>query len=221
MSDRYQFQALGPFPVPVIQTDNRDWVDFDRAREAVFGNAQAATEGRYDLREAIGVYGFGLSSPQGKRIRPHYVGKACDQTLHRRVFQPQDKAALYDDVLTSSKRAVPFVFLLPLLTPSGALARLGSNARRIGLAEQNLIGMALQVNPDLYNVKHRVALEAFTIDGVPSGRRSEAATGFGAMLSCAPSKRGVGRKGRVEAASEVPTEDPVVVPGFSTATALS
>ena len=162
-------------------------IDFQQARDVVFEKAELAVRGNYDIYDAIGCYIFGLS-PKGAKTWPYYVGKACDQTLHKRVFQSQDKPRLYDDILTEYDRATPFVYLLPLLTPAGNLARLKSNGRRIHLAEQTLIGMALRVNLHLWNLQHRAALDSFTIDGISTspGRRSDAAAKLRTMLDRAP-----------------------------------
>jgi len=173
--------------VPTVRKRGRRRIDRIPARDAVFEAAQEAVSGRYDMYDAIGCYIFGLS-PRGSRTWPYYVGKACDQTLHKRVFQSQDKPRLYDDILSEYDRATPFVYLLPLLTPAGNLARLKSNGRRLQLAEQTLIGMALRVNPDLWNIQHRAALDSFTIDGISTsrGRQSVAAMRLRTMLDRSP-----------------------------------
>lgn len=187
MVQTYRLQVLGPFTVPTMSKRGRRRIDFQFARDSVFEKAELAVRGNYDIYDAIGCYIFGLS-PRGSRTWPYYVGKACDQTLHKRVFQSQDKPRLYDDILTEYDRATPFLYLLPLLTPAGNLARLKSNGRRIHLAEQTLIGMALRVNPDLWNIQHRAALDSITIDGisVSKGRRSQAAAKLRTMLDRAP-----------------------------------
>lgn len=187
MTGNYRLQVLGPFRVPTERKRGRRRIECNLARDAVFEAAQDSVGGRYDLYDAIGCYIFGLS-PRGARTWPYYVGKACDQTLHKRVFQSQDKPRLYDDILSEYDRATPFVYLLPLLTPAGNLARLKSNGRRIQLAEQTLIGMALRVNPDLWNIQHRAALDSFSIDGISTsrGRQSEAAVRLRTMFDRPP-----------------------------------
>ncbi len=187
MTVNYRLQVLGPFRVPTERRRGRRWIDCIPARDAVFEAAQESVGSRYDMYDAIGCYIFGLS-PRGARTWPYYVGKACDQTLYKRVFQLQDKRRLYRDILSEYDRATPFVYLLPLLTPAGNLARLKSNGRRIQLAEQTLIGMALRVNPDLWNIQHRAALDSFSIDGISTsrGRQSEAAARLRTMLDRPP-----------------------------------
>jgi hypothetical protein len=165
----------------------------------VFAAAEQAVRGRYDIYSAIGCYVFGLSPRGSARPWPYYVGKACDQALYKRVFQLQDKPNVYDAILTEYAAARPFVYLLPLLTPSGAPARLKSNAKRIRMAEHELIGTALRANVDLWNVQHRAALESFVIDGISApGRASAAAQLFSEMLELKPyaarTQRGSGSK---------------------------
>jgi hypothetical protein len=192
MAQNYRFQVLGPFRMSVERRSRgMRGIDCQQARDEVFEQAEEACGGKYDVTKAIGCYVFGLSPSGASRIRPYYVGKACDQTLYKRVFQPTDKPGLYDEILNWYEKAAPFVFLLPLLTPSGVLARLGSNGRRISLAEHTLIGMALHANPDLWNIKHRVALESFTVDGTAaaSGRLSNAAAAFRSMLDREPPRK--------------------------------
>lgn len=65
------------------------------------------------------------------------------------------------------------------------LARSSARAQTaIDLAEQQLIGMALQVNDDLWNIKHRRKLDCFEIDGTRTSwrRDTRAAARFRAML---------------------------------------
>lgn len=179
----YSFRVLGPFTVPTLKSGAERTIDFTFARNSVFEQAETAANGRFDIAKAIGCYVFGLSPKGGPRTWPYYVGKACDQTLHKRVFQIQDKADLYNGIVADYPNDRPFVYLLPLLTPSGALARLNSNANRIRIAEQELIGMAWRVNSDLWNVQHRAALDSFQIEGLTtSGQVSNAAKSLRTML---------------------------------------
>lgn len=194
MSDNYRFQVLGPFRVPTVRTrkNGRRRVDFEYARDVVFEDAQKVIGSKYDICEAIGCYVFGMNPPGGPKTWPYYVGKACHQTLYGRVFQPPSKPRIYNQILDEFKRGRPFVYLLPLVSPGGGLAQLGaaSNSRRISLAEKQLIGMALRVNPDLWNVQHRMALESFTIDGISKapGKLSGSAQRFRAMIDRPPPK---------------------------------
>lgn len=160
-----RFPVFGPYWIPRIS--RRRKIDFDRARDDVFeeANPEARTRFGIDLTKAVGCYIFGLATTQ--RLYPYYVGQACRQTLYRRVFQETDKPALYNDILARCgyERVSPFVFLLPLLTRGRSAARLGSNQRIINNAEHTLIGLARAANWDLWNLKHRAGMDAFYIDG--------------------------------------------------------
>ncbi len=160
-----RFASLGPFAVPFVKGKRK--IDFDIARDRVF--SQAVPEAKkllgIDLYEAIGCYIFCLK-PSG-RSYPYYVGQACRQTLYHRVFQPTDKPKKYNEILSESgyKKGKAEIYILPLLTRSGRLAKLGTNGRIIDMAEYTLIGLARAANYDLWNVKHRTGMDAFTIDG--------------------------------------------------------
>lgn len=183
MPDPYRFLSLGPYDVPVLKEKRA--IDFETARDAVFEQAAADAKGYGEIKEAIGCYVFCLS-PSGSAVEwPYYVGQAARQTLFARTFQTTDKPALYNEILTYYYvRAKPIIYLLPLLTPQERFARLGSNQTRINNAEKMLIGMAWERNGDLWNIKHRGALEAFTIDGTAPtrGRESKAASRFRTLL---------------------------------------
>lgn len=189
MSDNYRFQVLGPFRVPTMRWHRRRRIDFANARDSVFEEAQEVLGGKYDICDAIGCYVFGISPSGRPRTWPYYIGQSRGQTLWKRVFQG-DKKRIYNEILDEFVKGRPLVYLLPLIAPSGGLARLGSNnnKRRINLAEQHLIGMALRVNPYVWNIQHRRALESFTIDGLSKmpGRRSDAAESFRAMIDRQP-----------------------------------
>lgn len=203
MPDPYRFAALGPFVVPTKLRYRRRVVDFDHARDYVF--EQAAEQARKKLRisnieEAVGCYIFALKPSGGKEVWPYYVGQACRQTLHQRLFQKSDKPEKYNDIMGEYKKARVYVYLFPLLTAAGNLAKLGANQKLINSAEFALIGMALQVNYDLWNVKHRVGMERFTIDGTPQSNRrdTDPAKSVRALLGFAEKSKVAGEvRGRV------------------------
>lgn len=186
MGDGYRFAAIGPLRVPLKPHERA--VDFSQACEAVFAQVDNDPRARRfgDLREAIGLYVFGLSPAGAKRTWPYYVGQARLQTLSTRLFQLSDKPRVYNEIVAQYQRAAPFVYLFPLITPGERLARLGSNKAVIDNAEHMLIGMAMRVNWDLWNVKHRVGMDAFSIDGTPHSdrrRETDAAKRFRTMMA--------------------------------------
>ena len=220
MGENYRFAVLGPFPVPLKRHRRRRVVDFDRATEHVFDLAEEQAHRKLHLRgidEAIGCYVFALKPSGGQVIWPYYVGQSCRQTLHKRLFQLKDKPETYNGILREYERAIAYVYLLPLLTPGGKFAKLGSNQTRINNAEHALIGMALRVNYSLWNIKHRVAMEAYTIDGTPpAGRRdTDPAASFRRMLGFSSKPKASGRvAGEMEPEEQtsdtLPPEPPII-----------
>ena len=102
------------------------------------------------------------------------------------MFQRADKVEKYRQIMEDCGyvKATPFVYLLPLLTPSGRPARLGSNKELIDCAEYELIGLGRKANSWLWNIKHRIGMDAFQIDGVHNtpGRLSQEARDLAAMF---------------------------------------
>jgi len=167
-----RFAVLGPFDIPV--KDNVRAVNFDNISEVEAKAAQQAKKLlKIDLYKAIGLYIFCLKPSGGSRVLPYYVGQACKQLLFTRALNNQDKRGTYNDIYQDSgyKRAKPVIYFLPLLTPSGRLARIGTNKKLLDRAEYALIGLGRAVNSDLWNVKHRVEMDSFEIDGVFNSKR--------------------------------------------------
>ncbi|SED17902.1 hypothetical protein [Rhodobacter sp. 24-YEA-8] len=193
----YRFRCLGPFEFPVYKS-TRHWKNHKRlydpktATESVF--SQAAMEERRigidGINGAIGLYVIGMK-PRGKLI-PFYVGQAARQTIKARIFQRQDKLAKVIEILNIYTHAKPFVFLFPLLTPSGRLAKMPkagvsgtSNAQRIiTSAEYMMIGHAMNVNPWLHNISTVAERERFSIDGSPGswGNQTKDARSYAEMM---------------------------------------
>lgn len=199
MAETYRFAVLGPFPVPIKKDRSQRRIDFSRATQDVFALAEDQAKQKLDvtdIRKAVGCYVFALKPSGGKVIWPYYVGQSCQQDLATRLFQLSDKPEKYNAILGEYKRAAAYMYLLPLLTPSGRLARVGTNQNRIDHAEYALIGMALRVNYSLWNIKHRVAIESFSIDGTPQSERrrdTAPASSFRRMLGFADRPRSSGR----------------------------
>lgn len=176
MTNPYRFAALGPFVVPTKVRYRRREIDFDLARDAVFDQAAKQAQrklGIANIADAVGCYIFALKPSGGQTVWPYYVGQACRQTLYTRLFQASDKPKKYNEIMGEYRKARAYVYLFPLLTGAGNLAKLGANQKIINSAEFSLIGMALQVNYSLWNVKHRVGMERFTIDGTPQSARRD------------------------------------------------
>lgn len=192
----YKFRCLGPFHFPTWRTTRgKRAIKHIEARNAVFGEAEkaAARIGIEDIYSAIGLYVMGLSPSGGARAWPYYVGKAAGQPLYKRTFQSTDKPEVYGDILTEYQKARPFMYLFPLVRNDGRQvsmprAKHATVHKVIDDAEYMLIGMAMRVNPRLWNVQHKVSLERFVIDGTPQAklRETQDARRFRQMMGFTP-----------------------------------
>lgn len=223
MSDPYRFAALGPFAVPLKKYRSYQLIDFDAVGK-VFEEAERECKRRLRLTgiaDAIGCYVLALKPHNAPVIWPYYVGQTCGQTLGTRVFQKQDKVAKYKGIMMEYKRATAYLYLFPLVAPSGKrFARQGTNKGRIDKAEQALISMALRVNEALWNVQHRN--ESFTIDGTPlsQGKDTKAGASVRRMLGFAEFERSKKVVGQIEALPQVSgeLENPPIVEADETET---
>lgn len=161
----YRFRVLGPFEIEVIEQGTERHIKPRAARKPMFAEAQKLVGSSLDITQARGLYVYGLHT-RADYDWPYYVGKAADLTLYKRCLHLSDKPRVYNEILQEYVNAKPFMYLLPLLTPSGKIAS-GEKAKRlIGIAEEQLIGIALQANSYLWNVQHRSKYESFVIDGI-------------------------------------------------------
>lgn len=117
-----------------------------------------------DLPGACGCYVFALQN--GNNIVAWYVGKTEKRTFESECFQAT-KVNYYNEVLVDHNGA-PLLFLLPRLTNSGAKFSkpTKSGYRDIDFLETMLIGMALERNKDLTNVKKTKLLREMIVPGI-------------------------------------------------------
>jgi hypothetical protein len=151
---KYRFAPLGPFLLPRVHGQRA--LNFSLVEEVI---TDAIDEGErllgIDIEEAAGLYVFSLRPSGGKSI-PYYVGQTCSQSLPTRALRNNDKKGFYDTILQECGyvRATPAITFLPLLTPTGRAASIGTNSDLINAAEILLIGAAKTANEDLWNFKH-------------------------------------------------------------------
>jgi len=203
MPDPYRFTTLGPFAVPLKKFRKYRLIDFSSVGE-VFEEAERECKKRLHLTgvgDAPGCYILALKPFNSAQIWPYYVGQAREQPLGVRVLQKSDKVRKYKEIMKEYQRATAYIYLLPLLAPSGKrFAKLETNKTKIDKAEQALISMALRVNENLWNVQHRN--EDFTIDGTPMSNRrdTKAAASMRRLLGFAEFERTKSKKlGQLEA----------------------
>jgi hypothetical protein len=116
------------------------------------------------IPDACGCYIFALKN--GSNIVAWYVGKTEKMTFEKECFQPT-KINYYNDVL-ADHNGTPLLFFIPRLTPSGNKFSKPTNSgyRDVEFLEKLLIGMALERNPRLMNIKNTTLLREMVVPGV-------------------------------------------------------
>jgi hypothetical protein len=142
------FENFGPYPLPRssrggVSTVREDIVGF-------WDNVEQVVEG---LPDAVGCYVFGISSGGG--VLPWYVGKAERQAFWQECCA-HHKLSKYNEAMDLYERGTPVLFLIAGMTNGGAFVRptAARNGRpAIAKLEELLIGMALQRNGELVNIR--------------------------------------------------------------------
>jgi len=150
-----RFDVFGGFPID--RKPNRHGV-FDKDFWKQVSNSDE------NLPGACGCYVFAVQN--GKNIVAWYVGKTEKRTFEKECFQAA-KINYYNELLVDH-RGTPLLFLLPRLTGSGRKFSKPTRTgyRDIDFLETLLIGMALERNRDLMNVKKTTLLKAMIVPGV-------------------------------------------------------
>jgi hypothetical protein len=118
---------------------------------------------REGLSGACGCYVFALKN--GASIKPWYVGKAEKQTFLKECFSPA-KRLIFNDVLLE-KNGTPLLFFLPRMTPKKKFCRPTIfKTPDIRFLENMLIGMALEQNAHLSNIKQTKILREMCVPGI-------------------------------------------------------
>lgn len=153
------FDVYGPF-------------DVDRIDGVVTGSQKGfwkqVRDWDADLVTAHGCYMFCLS--HGRSIMPWYVGKAEGKEGFGQEVFAKHKLEVFNECL-DYKRGKPKMFLFPMMTADGGEAsrfsRDKTNGKRvIPWLEKTLMGMALQRNPDLWNIRDTTLPRSVTVRGL-------------------------------------------------------
>jgi len=125
---------------------------------------KAVKEENEELPYACGCYVFALQN--GDNIIAWYVGKTEKGTFFKECFQAT-KINYYNEILIDHN-GTPLLFLLPRLTGAGTKFSkpTKSGYRDIDFLETLLIGMALEQNPKLANIKKTKLLREMKVPGV-------------------------------------------------------
>jgi hypothetical protein len=141
-------------------------VDRKQNRHGIFGKElrrklEAENE---NLPGACGCYIFALQN--GDNVTPWYVGKTEKRSFEHECWGPT-QINYYNEVLVD-RNGKPLMFLLPKLTGSGRkFSKPSHNGHRdIDFLESMLIGLALEKNSQLLNVKKTALLREMRVPGV-------------------------------------------------------
>ena len=149
------FEIYGGFEI--CRKDNRLGL-FD---DAFWQRARGDDE---DLPDACGVYVFAMK--YGENIVPWYVGKTERRTFERECFEPT-KINYYNDVL-AERHGTPLLYLIPRCTAGGGRFSkpTAGTWRDIDFLETMLIGIAIERNPDLLNVRSTQMFREMVVPGI-------------------------------------------------------
>ncbi len=147
------YKVFGQFPIP------RDGVLIAKSagdRREFWSSVQAEADG---LPEACGCYVFSI------RRRAWYVGLAQSQTFREECFSIH-KLNQYNYALQRVS-GEPQLHLIAKLTPTGRFCSPATNGHRdVAFLETLLIGMALNQNEDLQNVRGTKFLREMRVPGI-------------------------------------------------------
>jgi hypothetical protein len=161
LEEQMNFDVVGGFEIK--RKENRHGL-FDKK---FWKKVRSSNE---DVPNACGCYVFALKN--GSNIVAWYVGKTEKLTFEKECFQAT-KINYYNEVLADHK-GLPFLFLLPRLTGSGNKFSKPtiSGYRDIEFLEKLLIGLALERNPLLTNIKNTKLLKEMKVPGVMNSPQS-------------------------------------------------
>lgn len=115
------------------------------------------------LSRACGCYIFALKN--GANLKPWYVGKAEKQPFYKECFSPA-KRLIFNEIIID-RNGTPQLFFLPRMTPQKKLCKPTVwRHRDIEFLETMLIGIALEQNEKLANVKKTTLLREIRVPGV-------------------------------------------------------
>lgn len=150
----YFFDVYGPFEIDRHDREVR------RAGQSMWDAAEAQAEG---LARAWGCYMFCIEN--GQNAVPYYVGKTTAQGGFRDEVFADHKLELYNQIADfKGKRSM---LLFPLMT--GDTSRFSKNSASkvvVEWLERMLIGLALDRNADLLNLRDTKLLRSVTVRGV-------------------------------------------------------
>lgn len=134
------------------------------------------------LRAACGCYVFAVR--HGSNYVPWYIGKTERRCFEKECFQPA-KANYYNDVL-AGRKGTPVLFFIARRTKSGrAFSKPTINSYEdVDYLESMLIGIALDRNPELLNVRKTKLLKEMVVPGIINTPRSSPSRAESSLKIC-------------------------------------
>jgi hypothetical protein len=155
------FQVHGPFEIP---RDGRRVLHSPEKRKAFWSAVEKEVP---DLSSGCGCYVFTI------RGQVWYVGLAERQTFRQEIFSAH-KVMLYGDALSEVSGTASMIFLAKV-TNLGRLSNPASNKYpAVRFLEDMLIGLAIQRNPKLLNIKGTKLLKNLRVPGIINTTRGKA-----------------------------------------------
>jgi len=152
------FQAFGPFP---IERGANGLVAMTKdSRRLLWESVEECCEG---LASGCGCYIVAAAGPNG--AKPHYVGLTT-----RRSFKAECSASHvvnHFNQVISGRKLRPQLYLVAKLTPKGSFAKpsAGKGHPDIAFLETYMIGLALDRNSELRNIKQTRFLKDLRVEG--------------------------------------------------------
>jgi len=154
------YQIFGPFELPQTSSHNR--LDDKKIKKDFWDQVELEVDG---LPNACGCYIFAVRA--GKGALPWYVGKASRQSFKQECLQSH-KLVKYNEIL-NKRRGTPLLFLISKVTPTGKFSS-KSNSKNgypdIDFLERLFIGMSLNRNKELLNLKDTKLYSQITVPGI-------------------------------------------------------
>jgi hypothetical protein len=150
----YFFDVYGPYEIDRHEREIR------RAGQSMWDHAEEQAEG---LARAWGCYMFCIDN--GQSAMRYYVGKTTAQGGFRDEVFADHKLRLFNDI--SEYKGKRSMLLFPLLTgDEGHFSKNASSKPVVEWLERMLIGLALDRNVDLLNLRDTKLLRSVTVRGV-------------------------------------------------------
>ena len=160
-----EYKIFGPFELP--QTEKRNRIDDKKIKNEFWERVDIEEN---DLPEACGCYIYSIRA--GKGALPWYVGKAAKQTFKQECLQAH-KLVKYNEIL-NKRSGTPLLYFVAKITPTGRFSSIAGSKNGyvdIDFLERLFIGMSLNRNRDLLNLKDTKLYSQITVPGILNSRK--------------------------------------------------